>query len=216
MVRVSVGRTYFVLFPVNVYSVVVKAGDFYKRFDNVRSSVSVDIPWNKELHKVEVYVYPTSDEDMTVRFQVWYRLNPTVYYAWYTEEKPFASLGLWITVTGYIMLISTVIVAIVYTLTTNLLIYSNNHIKNSLKPKSVVPRRAAIIITIIITIKVEIAISFLLDQLTFLISPSAAIIKFATDCLFAIQNTTMLKATNKPTGTMVSTHNPRSAACNFL
>jgi len=74
---------------------------------------------------------------------------------------------------------------------------------------SVVPKSTLMRITTRITINVEATISFLLDQLTFFISPSAAIMKSATEGLFTSHKTNTLKATSTATGTIVSIHNPR-------
>ena len=54
--------------------------------------------------------------------------------------------------------------------------------------------------------KVETAISCRLDQLTFFTSPSAAIMKSATDGLLITQNTKPAKTTNTTAGIMVCSH----------
>src|SRR4030042_6633137 len=89
-------------------------------------------------------------------------------------------------------------------------------VKKSLKLKSATKRSIAITTTSTITINVETAISFLLDQLTFFISPSAEIRKSATEGLFDNQKNKSAKPAHTPTGIIVDTHNPKSAPSNFL
>ena len=65
---------------------------------------------------------------------------------------------------------------------------------------------SAIDITTTITIIVDEIISCRLDQLTFFISPSAAIIKSAILCLLTTQKINRLNTIQTPAGTSVSTH----------
>lgn len=71
-------------------------------------------------------------------------------------------------------------------------------------------------ITTTTTTKVDTAISFLVDQLTFFISPSAAIIKSAINGLFTSQNARKLKPLNIAAGTIVDIHSPKSVASNSI
>ena len=73
-----------------------------------------------------------------------------------------------------------------------------------------------------ITTKVETATSLLLDQLTFLTSPSAATMKSATEGLLINQKIKRQQPTRMPAGTIVTTHKavlglrPRSKARSHL
>ena len=90
--------------------------------------------------------------------------------------------------------------------------YITSQVTDNCKTKSATPSIAARVITTEITTIVETVTSCLVDQLTFFISPSAAIIKSAMLGLFISHIIKIDRPMNNPTGIIVENHKLTSLA----